>query len=56
MHLFLSILLAGCAITPDTQQTSELTILESSLQVQQELSVLEEGVPPIERGEPDVFS
>ena len=55
MRLFLSILLAGCATTPETQQFNELTFLENSPEVYQETVVLENEPELAEAEEPNVF-
>ena len=55
MHLFLSILLAGCAITPETQQFNELTFLDNPAEVSQEAEVLENKPTLAENGDPNVF-
>ena len=55
MRLFLSLLLAGCATTPETQQFNELTFLDNSSEVNQEVEVLENEPALAESGEPNVF-
>jgi len=55
MRLFLSLLLAGCATTPETQQFNELTFLEDSPGVYQETVVLESEPELAEAEEPNVF-
>ena len=55
MRLLLSILLAGCAVTPENQQFDELTILENSPKDYQEAIVLENDPALAQEGEPNVF-
>jgi len=55
MRLFLSLLLAGCATTPETQQFNELTFLDSPLEAHQEMAVLESEPELAEAEEPNVF-
>ena len=55
MRLFLSLLLAGCATTPETQQFSELSFLENPPEVYQEVEVLENEPELAEAEEPNVF-
>ena len=50
MRLFLSILLAGCATTPETQQFNELTFLANPAETNQEAEVLE-NKPELEEAE-----
>ena len=55
MRLFLSILLAGCAVTPAMEEGSELVILKSSPDVYQD-AVLSNDAPAFEESEsPSVF-
>ena len=55
MRLFLSLLLAGCATTPETQQFNELTLLDNSPEVYQATEILENKPELAENGEPNVF-
>ncbi len=55
MRLFLSLLLAGCATTPETQQFNELTFLDSPFEAHQEMAVLENEPELAEAEEPNVF-
>ena len=55
MRVFLSILLAGCASTPETQEFSELSILENSLETYQEAAVLKDVQTFEDNSDPNVF-